>query len=129
MTKFGDTVITHISANKVHGRTPNTIKGLAREMVGGDEKRVPAAKRNLHRWINGENKPSRASVKTVATILGCSTKDLEDDEEDDLSLEAWSFTLTGQPISESGPGLVADLMREIQRKKRRVRQLREAGCV
>lgn len=83
-TRFGQVVRKTLLDNKVAGRKPDSLRGLARAMAKGDTVRADTFKRSLFKWIAGEPNPSPESRALVADALGIERADLaEDDEETD----------------------------------------------
>lgn len=84
-THFEHVVRSKLIANKLAGKKPDSIRGLARAMANGDESRGATFKRSLFKWMApGEPAPSPASRALVAHHLGIDAEELaEPDEEAD----------------------------------------------
>jgi hypothetical protein len=84
-TRFESVIRAKLIANKVAGKTPDSIRGLARAMANGDDGRAENYKRSLFKWMAADGaRPSPASRALVAHALGVGADELaEDDEESD----------------------------------------------
>lgn len=86
--QFATVVRARLLDNKLEGRKPDSIRGLARALGNGDTVRVETFKRSLFKWMaNGDPRPSPESRAIVARALGIDAEQLADpDEEDDPSM-------------------------------------------
>lgn len=94
-TPFGQVVRERLLDNKLNGRKPDSIRGLARAMSKGDPVRAETHKRSLFKWMApGEPHPSPESRALVAEALGMERSELADpdDEEADPAMRE-AFTL------------------------------------
>lgn len=83
-TRFADVVRTKLAENKTAGRTPDSVRSLAKTMGKGSEAREKTHRRSLFKWMSVEGpRPSSDSRALVAEALGnCEASELgEDDEE------------------------------------------------
>lgn len=82
-TRFERVVRETLLENKLAGRKPDSIRGLAREMAKGDLARAETFKRSLFKWMaQGDPSPSLESRALVADALGVERSDLDDDDEE-----------------------------------------------
>ena len=85
---FAAVVRATLLDNKLEGRKPDSIRGLARALGNGDPVRAETFKRSLFKWMaNGDPRPSPESRAIVARTLGLDPASLADpDEEDDPAM-------------------------------------------
>lgn len=87
-TRFQVVVRKTLADNKVAGRKPDSIRGLARKMANGDPIRFETFKRSLLKWLApGEPHPTRESRAVVADALGLERGDLDDEESRPVSID------------------------------------------
>ncbi len=108
--KFGQTLRGLLERNRIEGRKPDSIRSLARAMGAGDDARVTASKRNLHRWISGGIKPSPDSIESVACALGVSPSVLSEDDDEEAD-----------PVMREAFALFVDLMDRLQAHREKQR--------
>lgn len=117
---FAAVVRAKLLDNKLEGRKPDSIRGLARALGNGDATRGETFKRSLFKWMaSGEPNPSRESRAIVARALGLDPSALADpDEEDD-------------PAMREAFHLFVDLMAQIDtaRQKKNARKRAERFAV
>jgi hypothetical protein len=83
--RFATVVRRKLIDNKLAGRKPDSIRGLARTMAKGDIAKAETLKRSLFKWLAaGEPHPSAASRALVAEALGIDVDEL--DEEGDRAM-------------------------------------------
>lgn len=85
-TRFKKVVKAKLMENRLAGRTPSSLRGLARSMGGGDPTLTETYKRSLFKWMAVDGpRASEFSRALVAHALGnCTPEELaEDDEESD----------------------------------------------
>ncbi len=95
VTKFGATVRAKLIENKLAGRKPDSLRGLARVMARGNAALAENHKRSLFKWSSPDGpRPLEASRALVAHALGnCEPDELaDDDEESDPAMRA-AFSL------------------------------------
>lgn len=89
MSRFTQVVRQTLIANRVEGRKPDSIRGLARVMGQGDEARAETYKRSLFKWMaEGDPNPSPASRALVARALGIDAAELDEDDAEEGDLAA-----------------------------------------
>jgi len=83
-TRFGSVVRARLIENKVAGRKPDSIRGLAKAMSRGDQTAEANFKRSLFKWmsIDGPD-PSPASRAIVALALGVEAAELNGDDDEE----------------------------------------------
>lgn len=87
--KFEAIVRAKLIANKLDGRKPDSIRGLARALGNGDPVKCESYKRSLFKWMAVEGPtPGRESRALVARALGIEAVALaeDDDEESDPAM-------------------------------------------
>jgi hypothetical protein len=79
---FANVVRARLAANRVEGRKPDSLRGLARVMAGGDAARTEIYKRSLFKWMAvGSPNPNAESRALVASALGIEASELEDEDD------------------------------------------------
>lgn len=83
-TKFSSVIRSRLIENKVAGRKPDSIRGLARAMARDDETAASTFKRSLFKWMSADGpSPSPASRAIVALALGVAASELGGDDDDE----------------------------------------------
>lgn len=83
-THFSSVVRARLIENKLAGRKPDSIRGLARVMARDDESAASTFKRALFKWMSTDGPaPSPASRAIVALALGIDASQLEEADADD----------------------------------------------
>jgi len=91
-SKFGQVVTAKLLSNKLAGRKPDSIRGLARVMANGDPARAETFKRSLMKWMAPSGllssaKPSPYSRTLVAHHLEIDASELSDEEDRGMTLD------------------------------------------
>ncbi len=94
---FARRVRSELKSQKIGVRT------LARRMAGDDRSQIEHHRRNLNRWLSGNNNPSTENRAEVADALGIPRQELAQDDEDEEA------------------ALAAELARVIRRHERRTK--------
>lgn len=82
--RFASVVRGRLLDNKLNGRKPDSIRGLAKQMAKGDPIRTATYKRSLFKWMApGEPHPSPESRALVAVALGLERGALSGDEDEE----------------------------------------------
>src|SRR5687768_8782586 len=86
---FAATVRACLLANKLEGRKPDSIRGLARTLSNGDPTRAETWKRSLFKWMaNTGPNPSPESRAFVARALGVEMDQLADPDDEEADIVA-----------------------------------------
>lgn len=114
-TKFEQVVRGKLIANKVAGRKPDSIRGLARLMAAGDPVRADTFKRSLMKWMATSGpKPSPSSRALVAHHLGVEAAELDDEEDHPVALMVALMERTADAAaSKAARAAVAQLRAEL----------------
>lgn len=104
--KFETVVRATLLENKLEGRKPDSIRGLARALGNGDPVKCESFKRSLFKWMATEGPtPSRESRALVARALGIEAAALAEDDDEEAD-----------PAMREAFQLFVDLMGRIQAK-------------
>jgi len=106
-SRFEQRVRERLLENKLAGRTPDSIRGLARAMANGDPARAEGFKRSLFKWMAaGKPFPSVESRALVAAALGIAREELAEDDDEEAD-----------PAMRESFALFVDLMGRLQDRK------------
>jgi hypothetical protein len=86
-SKFGQVVSAKLIENKIAGRKPESVRGLAKLMAKGDPVRAETFKRSLFKWMAPDGsksgaKPLPGNRALVAHHLEIDASELDDEEDD-----------------------------------------------
>lgn len=98
--RFASVVRGRLLDNKLNGRKPDSIRGLAKQMAKGDPVKAATYKRALFKWMApGDPQPTPASRAVVADALGLERSALSDDDEESEPMSDNDILVALRPLA------------------------------